>query len=267
VSTLRDHIAWRGATIAAGLNTVGWMFNLMVARSAPDVPRWPALVSSSVGLLLLGYLVAGRARPRANVASALFLVNVMTIVAMLSVESAAYANYGARWAPFQAHKLGIITVGLLTPEIWVGLVSIAGYGGAALAQWWTFSPAVRAHLSLGEPWATVIFCVFGAALLIQSSRRYVIERQLLKSEHETASMTRLAQAFLAVRDLSNSPLQTIESATELACLRHPELAQELDPVQRALDRLRKLDELLARCEVQASTVQTSFDAESLLENP
>src|SRR4051794_20152882 len=265
MTSLRDRIAWRGAAIAAGLNVIGWMFNLMIARSLPDIPRWPALVSSMVGLCLLGYLVAQRAHPRANVASVIFLVNVFTVIAMLSVESAHYAGYGARWAPFQAHKLGIITVALLTPEIWVGLVSIAAYGAAAVVQWSTFPPDVRAHLSLGEPWATLVFCVFGAALLIQSARRYVIERTLLRREHEAASLARLAQAFVAVRDLANSPLQTIESATELARVRHPELAHELDPVQRALDRLRKLDALLARCEVQLPPVQASFDAESMLE--
>jgi hypothetical protein len=75
---------------------------------------------------------------------------------------------------------------------------------------------------------------------------------------------------MAVRDLSNSPLQTIESATELTRMRHPEYAHELEPVGRALDRLRKLDELLARCEVQTDAGShdgTSFDAEALLENP
>jgi hypothetical protein len=92
----------------------------------------------------------------------------------------------------------------------------------------------------------MIYAIFGIVLLVQSHRRFLRERRMAHAQAEAAALERLARDFLAVRDFANTPLQTIDSTTALLALRHPELAGELKPIERALARLREMNGLLAR---------------------
>ena len=162
----------------------------------------------------------------------------------------------------------MLTVALLTPEIAVGLASIAAYAGSAIVQWMLFAPSLRATLARGEPMATCIFAGFAVVILVVSARRFALERRIVEQQHEAAALEELARAFLAVRDFANTPLQTIESATAVARMLHPEARTQLEQIQRALDKLRTLNQLLSRHEehLRWHKGDESFDATSRLED-
>jgi hypothetical protein len=267
--TARARLAWRGSLLAAVLNAFGSPFELIVARDVPDMPRWPPLAASAVGLVVLVYLVRGRARPTRAGAAITMLVNTAAVVALLVISNQHWAALGAHWAPFQANKLGALTIGLLTPEIPVGIACIVAYAGAAVVQFLLFAPALREQLTRGEPLVTCIFAIFGIIILIVGTRRYALERRLLEQEHEAAALQKLARALLAVRDFANTPLQTIEAATTLARLQHPEAAKQLEHIDRALDRLRGLNRVLAHHEnhLRWQPGDESFDALEELTGP
>jgi hypothetical protein len=258
----RARLAWRGALGAALLNAVGSPLELIVGRNIAGMPHWPPLAAGAVGLVLIVLLLYVRKRPTRAGASLAFLVNTASVVAMLWINNEHWALLGAHWAPFQANKLGALTVGLLTPEIAVGVASIAAYAAEAVVQWALFAPAVRAELARGEPVTTCIFAIFGIIILIFATRRYALERRLVVQEHEAAALEQLARALLAVRDFANTPLQTIETATALARLQHPDAAPQLSRIERALDRLRGLNRILARHEthIRWQPGDESFDA-------
>ena len=241
-------IAWRGSLVAALLNAAGSPLELVVARGLPAMPRWPSLTAGAIGVALAGWLYARRRHPTRVGAAATMLINTAAVVTMLWLDARFWATLGPRWAPFQANKLGALTIGLLTPEIPVGLVCIAGYAGAAVAQWALFAPSVRAQLAQGEPVTTCIFAAFGVIILVVGARRYALERRLLAQQHEVAEMERLARTMLAVRDYANTPLQTIETATALARLQPPAADVQLSRIERALERLRGLNRILSRHE-------------------
>jgi hypothetical protein len=263
----RDYVAWRGALIAALLNVVGWPFELLMSRGDPGVQQWPALVGAGVGLAIAIVLVVARRRCDARLASILFLVNSLSIAACLAVVNWGFANGARPWSPFQANKLGILTVGLLTPELWVGLVSIAAYTGSALVEWTLFSPEVRHHVELGEPWATAVIGLFGVVLLIQSVRRYDLEFRAALAEANAHAAERLARTLLGVRDFANTPLQTITATAAELAERHPELRDQNARMMRAIDRLRELNRLLSKHEAEMDWRDgaESFDPERLLD--
>jgi hypothetical protein len=260
--TTLARLAWRGSLLAAVLNVLGSPLELVVARDVHGMPHWPPLAAGAVGLVLLAYLVRGRSSPTRAGAAVTMLVNTAAIAAMLWINDAHWATLGPRWAPFQANKLGALTVGLLTPEISVGVVCIAAYAVTAVVQWALFAPAVRAELARGEPVVTCIFAVFGVIILIVGARRYQLERRLLEKEHQTTALEQLARALLAVRDFANTPLQTIETATALARLQHPDVGAQLLRIERALARLRGLNQMLSRHEahIRWQPGDESFDA-------
>jgi hypothetical protein len=258
----RARLAWRGAMFAALLNAFGSPFDLAVAHNVVVMPPAPALFSSALGFLLFAYLLWNRDRPSRTVAAAAFCVNTLAIVIMLWLNNEHWVTIGPRWAPFQANKLGAITVGILTPEIGVGILNIAAYAGSAVIQWLTWDAAQRAVLARGEPVPTCIFAVFGIVLLVFCHRRYAIERRLVEEREQSKALEDQARTLLAVRDFCNTPLQTIESATALARLRHPEAAIELRRIERALLRMHQLHRILSRHETHLRWTKEdeSFDA-------
>ena len=258
----RARIAWRGSLLAAILNAAGSPLELFVARSVPNMPRWPPLASAAVGLVLLVYLVRERERPTRAGAAITMLVNTAAIVAMLVDHNHYWSALGPRWAPFQAHKLGALTIGLLTPEIPVGLACIAAYALSAVVQFMLFAPAVREQIAVGEPVTTCIFAAFGVVILVVGTRRYALERRVVEQQQQAAALERLARAMLAVRDFANTPLQTIEAATALARLQHTTPSEPLERIERALQRLRELNRVLSGHEahIRWGPGDESFDA-------
>jgi len=259
---LRARLAWRGALLAAILNAVGAPLELLVARDTLDLPATAPLTSAAIGVVLAAILWWRRDRTTRLEAAVLFSINTAAIVVMLWIDNTHWVTLGPRWAPFQANKLGAITVGLLTPEIAVGVASIVAYAGSAILQWWLWGPAERAVLARGEPIPTCIFAAFGLVLLVFAARRYALERRLVAEAKEAAALEELARTLLAVRDFANTPLQTIASATALARLRHPDVSVELVRIERALKRMQELNSLLARHEghIRWRKEDESFDA-------
>jgi hypothetical protein len=248
VGSAGARIAWRGAMAAAALNVAGSLVELPLSRSIPNMPRWPSLFAAGTGLLLLALLARRRDRPTRLGAAVAFSANTAVILVELWITNIAWSSLGPRWAPFLANKLGALTVGLLTPEIGVGIANIAAYAGQAAAQWWRFPASLRAQLTKGEPWTTFIFAGFGLGLLVLSARRFAVERKLLQEQHEAIALERMVRLALAVRDFANTPLQTIASAAELLRLRRPETAGEVAIIERALARLQRLNRLVSRHE-------------------
>lgn len=261
-----ERIAWRGALIAASLGAIGSPFELLIASSFPDFPRWPAITAGLTCAAIATVLLARWRHPNRRLASTLLLLNTGVLLAFLWVMNAHFATLGSQWAPFQAHKLGVLTIAFLTPDLLVGLAIIAAAAGTALLQWTLFTLPVRSHLAAGEPWTTLVYCVFGVVLLIQFHRRYVLEREFAHAEANALALERLARTFLVVRDFTNTPLQTILFTAQLVALRHPQVSQELKPIEDAISRLRELNAYLSRHDaaIRWDKAAESIDATALL---
>ncbi len=270
-----DHASSRrsalaGAAWAAALNILGMPILTASNRDVPGVPATSQVVSALIGVGLLAFLLARRKNVTVRACSVAFLINTASIATTLFVVNQQLAERAPHWAPFQPNKLGALVVALLAPEAWVGVVSIAAYVVPALVQLASFSPAVRARLAVGEPWATIAFGVFGLALLAYHLRRIDIERRMTASHADALAKERMARSLLAIRDLSNTPLQTIELS--LALLRvgggasEKTRASAFERVERALHRLRDLNRLLSERVEQMSWSpdHESFDSEERL---
>jgi len=75
-----------------------------------------------------------------------------------------------------------------------------------------------------------------------------LEQQVARAEAEAAAMQRFARRLLALRDLANTPLQTITFATELARRKHLDLETLFERVDRAVERMQGLDQLFREYE-------------------
>src|SRR5262245_3392861 len=173
---------WRGTLVTGLLNATLAPVELVIGRGVAGLPWWPSILSSAVGLATVLVLWLRRRHASKRVGSVLFLVNTAAITVPLWVTTGYYAPGVANWAPFQAHKLGALAVGLLAPEAWVGALGVAAFTGTALVRIATFEPAVQAHLPQGEPWVLLVFGLFGLVLLGYRLRGQVLERKAMQAQ-------------------------------------------------------------------------------------
>lgn len=238
--------AWRGAFAAAALNAAGMSIDWLLARDVPAMPTAPYAMSVLVGIGLMLVLLVRRERATIRLGSAAFLVNTVAILIALWITSGYWAATGTTWTPFQANKLGALTVPMLAPQLGVGLASIVGFAATAVAKFYVLDPAIQRGLPVGEPWFVLVYALFGGVLLVFRLRSLALEREMLRVQAEAAAAEHLARTVLRLCDYSNTPLQTIAFTTELLRARDPDLAPMLDRLGRAVQKLTAFSHALAR---------------------
>ncbi len=265
----RTRLAWRGALVGVLLNVIGMPLDSLIGYGIEGMPRWPNLAAISVGVALFVVLMVRRRTATVRLGSWVFLINALAIVLALSITSGSFAVSGRPWTPFEANKLATMTVALLAPELWAGVLSIAAYAGAGLLRYVLFAPEIRAHLPLSEPWSTLGFGVFATILLIHRVRQLSIDREMVRVHTEARALEEVARALLAIRDLSNTPLQTIElDIATIEQLPSANLHTVVERIRRALVQLRESSARLASYEARLKweAGDASFDPRKRLES-
>lgn len=238
--TSRAERSLRAARLAGGLGTTGLAIDSLVGapRGAPTIQLVAVVIS---GLLWMTTYVDRRPRTT-RFGSAIFLLLNLTITIGLWAKTARIAEAGIHWVPFRAQHLGAIAVALIAPPVaWVGIVSIVGITGAAVVQFMLFDPAVRAQLPYGDPWSTLAFGGFALGLMLYRWHGDKQAHAHALAQAEAEAYQRFARAMIAVRDLSNTPLQTLTNLIFLLRRQGPELHETADRIERAVDRLTELE--------------------------
>lgn len=241
----RSQYSWRGTLVACGLNAAGMPLDILLSRDVPGMPSWPPLVSSAAGVLLAIVMLVRRRHPTARLATTVFLLNTVVILASLWITSGAYAAAPGRWIPFQANKLGALAAGVLAPDLATGIVSIGAFVGMVVLRYAALSADQQQRLPIAEPWAILIYAVFALAMLGYRVHSVSLARRMLRVRTESIATQRMARTFLALRDFTNTPLQTIELSAHILRAHCPEMAPVLDRVDRSIDRLYRLNRALA----------------------
>ena len=95
-----------------------------------------------------------------------------------------------------------------------------------------------------------IYALFALAMLAYRVHSVALSRRMLRVKTESLATQRLARTFLALRDFTNTPLQTIELAAKIVRKRCPEMTPTLDRVDRSIDRLYRLNHAFSVYESQ-----------------
>ena len=228
------------ARVAGGLGTIVLSVDAVVG--APSGPPTAHLVATLVCGLLWMLTFAERRPSTAAYGSTVFLLIIGTVIIGLWASTQRLAESGINWVPFRAQQLGALAVALLAPPVaWVGVVAILAVIGAAVVQFELFHPAIRAHLPFGDPWSTLFFGGFALGLLYYRLRADRRERVAAHSQADSENYQRFARAMIAVRDLSNTPLQTLTNMVLLLRKQSPELRDTADRLERAVARLTELE--------------------------
>ena len=96
-----------------------------------------------------------------------------------------------------------------------------------------------------------IYAVFALAMLGYRVHSVALARRVLRVRTESIATQRLARTFLALRDFTNTPLQTIElAANDRAHALSRAWRRSLDRIDRSIDRLYRLNHAFSVYESQ-----------------
>lgn len=261
---LPSRSAWLGAVLAALFTIAGMLIEMRISLDVADIPRWQAKATALIALATLALLVARRRKPNAALITATFVINALATLITLYVTNPYYAMAASSWVPFQGNKLACLLVALLSPSFAIGFLAMLMFGGAGALQHHGFSPELQAKVGLTEPWMTWAFVMAGIVALVFRFGKMNLERTLLKAEAEAAAATRIAHMLLGIRDLMNTPLQSLEIATELLEDRGDD--KVLERIRRAVKSLREVNDAIVEIEAKLPPIEraAAFDGHRLV---
>lgn len=246
---LSERDAWFGATVAALFTAVGMLIEVAIVRKIPGVSAKPAEVSAFVALLLLIFLFIRRTTPSVRSASVVYLVNCVSVITVLLLTNLQFAVLEPNWVPFEATKLGCLIAAMVAPGFWVGLVSILAYFFSAFLQLEIFFPTeIRSQVADAEPWPLLAFALAGVLALVYRFRRAQLEQEIAHIEAQSVAIKRLANAFLNIRDLMNTPLQVIELSIDLLRKSNHANKPVIDRIDHSMQMLREINSVLVQHE-------------------
>jgi hypothetical protein len=261
--------AWRGTALATAITGVLALLLQLKELLLGGAPVGPAIASGIFAAVSVAILLAYRRTATPRVCGLAFLANTANIVLTLWSSSSSRSVLAGLWTPFSASTLGVITLALLAPDLWTGLLSIVALVVLGVAKYATLSVAARAYLRLHQPWIVLTHGALALALLMYRVRSLALEQRYWTEHSERMALERLARRLIAMRDLANTPRQTILFSAALLRARRPELEEIIVRIEHALQRLEALDRVLDvnAADVEWQRGEESFDPLAMLDRP
>jgi hypothetical protein len=170
------------------------------------------------------------------------------------------------WEPLLRQKFVFAIVALFVPpRLWLGLLVMALVATEALLEYWLGGLHAQPGLWVHDPWATLVAAGVGVLIMLLRTRDLSHEREAAARLERLQATEKIALMSLAVRDLANTPLQTLAASLALLERECPEAERFLPRMQRSLGRLTELNELLRRYELPDGSIPASLDSTVLLE--
>jgi hypothetical protein len=133
--------------------------------------------------------------------------------------------------------------------------------GSGLAHHVILSDAIRSRMASIEPWGLIAYGVFALVVVGVRNRGHSLERELERERTDRLALEKVADVALALRDLANTPAQTMELIRHELAAHDARTAILAEHMHHALDQLVRLGELLSRYAQAVTWSQrvTSFD--------
>lgn len=217
-------------------------------------------------LLAMGYL-ASEKQIRMRTSNLIFFALSLCSAAMSWYGELEESHHREIWIWGDSFKVSALIVGALAPPgRWTGPITIGLFTGCALAENYVFSPEVT-HRMLAAGNVESIFArlIFAFIIFYFRQRKRELAAAMAHESSEKHAMEEVARAALVVRDLANTPIQTLELSSSMIEEDGGKHSKIRGRIFRALARLRTLNDVLSRYEgnVPKGRYPTSIDVSTL----
>lgn len=177
------------------------------------------------------------------------------------ITEVSHAESGRYEQPFVGPKLMLFVVSALCPTRprWLAPLLLAFFTGEMAAIWvYIDYGSIPVVLATGEPWISLSYMLLACFLFGSRLHWMRLHEELAVARAEATILQTTNDAFVAVQDLANTPLQSLEIALTLMHRGRPN-----DPLIRSAERaVRRLRALTRHLPVE-STIHPRVDATAL----
>jgi hypothetical protein len=203
-------------------------------------------VTILVSLAVTGYLIVDRRRPRLGLARVLFVLPAVPVVAMNWFLAGERAAQGLPMELFVREAVASAVYALAAPpRAIVSLLPIAAFTMESLLVYLRVRWSAEWSVPSWQPWTSLAYGGCMALLALYRAHRQRGEVATIVKLEEAGALQRLLRSHLAVRDLVNTPLQTLGISAHLLRARCPEAGEVIGSIERAVERLNELNQVLS----------------------
>jgi hypothetical protein len=258
--------AWRSAAWSSAIDVIVGGLALVAYGLSSRMPLWFIAQFVAVGAAVMTVLLVWKQAPR-SACLALLSVNFASGLLAVSAGAEAQLRLGDVSELYHPHEVSMLVIAILAPSAPLGAAWITAFALLPIVQTWTWPADFVRQLPMGEPWLRTAFGAAAMGLLLYSRRSVRLARELSTVEGERLAAERLARMALSVRDLANTPLQTLTSGLSLLRMGQAPVGMVLDSMERALGKLSVLRRALIPFErnLEWRPQDESFDSLSRIE--
>jgi len=237
---------WRAtqSLTACGIVTASILAIGMMDR-APLIAAHTCLIVLNAGVGQVLLWLNRRSRPQL-LASWIYLGNILTSIVTVTLNHEYFIHANVPFAPFIGIKMTAAIVALQTPAVrWVGWVSLAIMAICPMIQFYHWPPEIRYTLGSMEPWITLSVVICAGFIYYHRLQVFEMFERKAKLEAAAAELRRFAHLLLGAQHLTNTPLQVIESTTQLIRDQHPEAAPLVQKIEKAFIPIQHISQLMS----------------------
>jgi len=249
-------------TVANVLTNLGWYLSF-------NITLWQWQLAAIVSFIGLVAIQIYRSLP-IQAAAAISLMVLAAALFANALTSCQLPPKGVHFEAFSGFRLAAIAIAIIAPTpVWMGWFII---GCCALVPTATYflimSPELQIVFSAQEPWISLIYAVVAFFVLRHRLKAIELERTIERMASERRALADLAHLFLGLRDLTNTPLQSIELTAGLLGTNNLTPTEAAAQLERSMIQLRELSQILTAYEMDIdwSHTASSFDATVLLQS-
>ena len=265
-STYRQ-LARHSALSFTVISIIGAVLTIFCWHYIGGVTLWQWFGALAVASFCSLIALLGRRLPAAA-SAALFLICAATLLIASAISNDQLVRQREPFVAFNGYKIAAVIIAVMAPiPVWVGYLLISVCAVAPVVQFFSLPADLRQVFPAEEPVQVVIFAVLAFFIFRHRIHARELERTLLRLKADQRAKDDLAAIFVGLRDLTNTPLQSIElTATLLASkdLQQEDAARHLEV---SLVKLRELTIVLSRFEkeIDSSKTASSFNAVAMLQ--
>jgi hypothetical protein len=247
---------------------------LVFIGSALTIVAWPPMLSKSqyffsaeVGLISLMILTVFR-KVSTTVSSLIFLANMSAMLFSVTIGNIYLARMNIPFEAFIGFKLVAFALAFIAPlPMALGYLTLSLCAILPLLDFFIFIPdEFKKNIISPEPWTSVLYAIIALGVYLHRGREVSYERKMATAIEEKRTAEERAQKFLAIRDLTNSPLQTIIFTTALLRKNYPDASHLTVRLEESSVKLQELSDILASYDAEAklNSSEISFDSKAVL---
>jgi hypothetical protein len=244
-SEVKNLVYWRRAVSMSVLVDAGSVLGLVNAPNAEHPIAVVRVFSIAWSTAILVALMVLRRKPSIRGSQAAFALAPIPLFPTWWLLVGERTLHNLPMEAFMRQEIVCMVYALATPPSpAISLALIAAFSIDALALLWWLGP--HSHLIAAQawqPWTILLYGAFSAGLAVYQARGQRRLVALIAHAEHADAMKRLVRAYLAVRDMVNTPLQTLKISASLLASRCQDAGDLPGTIARSVDRIDQLNDV------------------------